>query len=377
MASLYSRNGNFYGQWFDTERTPRQKRHSLGTNNPRTALRLLERADEAAKLGKWDPWTDPLSILNERPATPLTVEVAVSAFLTSRGRTLRPQTLTSYRSVLTRFSEAVGIRTPLARITPAHVDAFTFEDGLKASTQRLRLRILRAFLRWHKREGNVANVAAERVSPPPLPARVPRAVSLDELHVICRTLRADYERRREATAQGEHPHDRVQDGDLVWMEPLFRFAFYTGMRLGELGRMKWGHVDCERGLICIEVQKNKRASTIPLTNKAAEVLGAVERREAEDYVFTAPQGAHLRERSDKSFGNVVSQAFTRYRKAAGIERPFTFHCLRHGFATALAEAGRSAWVIQAACRHSSVAVSQVYVSLANQTLKTELEGVFG
>jgi integrase/recombinase XerD len=72
----------------------------------------------------------------------------------------------------------------------------------------------------------------------------------------------------------------------------------------------------------------------------------------------------------------MSRSFRTYRDRAGIGRPVTFHGLRHGFASHLAAKGKSAWVIQAACRHSSVTVSQVYVSLANQTLKRELEDVF-
>ena len=67
MASLRQRNGTFYGQWADSARTPSVRRHSLGTKNRKTAARLIEIADDAARLGKWDPWVDPISVLDTRP----------------------------------------------------------------------------------------------------------------------------------------------------------------------------------------------------------------------------------------------------------------------------------------------------------------------
>jgi integrase len=55
---------------------------------------------------------------------------------------------------------------------------------------------------------------------------------------------------------------------MIWAIPVFRWAFYTGMRASEIGRLKWKHIDRERDLIRIEKQKNGKEQTIPLIKKA-------------------------------------------------------------------------------------------------------------
>ena len=80
MASIFTRNGHHYAQFDDAARTPKRRRLSLGTKDKRLAAKLLARAEEAYRLGTFDPWTDPLSVCEpDRPAAPITVGDAVSA----------------------------------------------------------------------------------------------------------------------------------------------------------------------------------------------------------------------------------------------------------------------------------------------------------
>jgi len=55
-------------------------------------------------------------------------------------------------------------------------------------------------------------------------------------------------------------------------------AYYTGMRRGELFRLKWTHIDFERGFITIkgeeqEGAKSSRDERIPLTQPVRELPG--------------------------------------------------------------------------------------------------------
>lgn len=370
MASLISRNGRFYAQWSDASRTPQTKRHALHTDNRKTAARLMETAEEAYRLGRWDAWIDTLDALNRRPAAPVSTGGAVEAFLTARARIVRPETLSTYRSVLNRFAAAAGPSIPLARLTAASVEGFVCGGTVGARTERKHLRIIRALFAWAVTEGHARENVAAAVRPTPEPARLPRAITEAELDAVCEALTADYARQRARRVP------TCREGDLVWMVPAFRFALYSGLRASELSRLRWGHLDFERGLISIERQKSGKAGTVPLTSRAAAVLADVSRAGAEDFVFIQPL-YRATERNAKNTVGRLGKTFTKYRKAAGITRPLTFHSTRHGFATALATAGKSAWVIQAACRHSDVKVSQVYVTLANEHLRAELNDVFG
>ena len=370
MASLKTRNGTYYGQWTDSDRTPSQRRHSFRTKNRKTAQRLLDAADDAYKLGKWDPWIEPIAVLDTRPAAPIKLGDAVRDFLEARAGHLRPVTLDNYKSLLNAFTETAGETTPLARVAPSDVAAYVCADGIARTTMRTRLVVLRAFCSWGVQAGHITESPAVKVKTPPPPARLPKAVRSDELDLICRAIREDQARRNAS-------HDSRIKTDRTWLIPCFRFAAVTGLRAAELSRMTWGDIDTENRLLRLEEQKSGKAGTMPLSSAALAALDTVEGdRDADAYVFCPPCSVGA-PRYIRAFATNLNAYFRDYRKAAGIERKLTLHGLRHGFCTRLAEAGAGAFTIQAAARHASVKTSQVYVSISNQKLRAELDEVFG
>jgi integrase len=193
-------------------------------------------------------------------------------------------------------------------------------------------------------------------------------VTVSDLEAICRALRTDYERKLEGVGCSE--------GELIWHIPLFWFALYTGMRISELARLRWQDIDFDHKLIYIRTQKNRKEQTIPLNSKAREALTDIGREKQSHYVFTSPNGPR-EERRIRTWCQNVSKTFSRYRDEAEIERRVTFHGLRHGFCTLLAEAGKTAATIQAATRHEDIVISMQYVHLTNRHIRRELEDVFG
>ena len=373
MATLYARpNANLYAQWTDADRTPRQKRHSTGTRDRRLARQILERADAAYRLGQWDPWTGTLASLEpERPAEPVTVSEAVGAFLSDRADDYATLTLLDYRSVLGAFSETVGRTVPLARLTVADLTPYALSADVRRSTQGKRIGVLSAFYGWAVDAGHVKGNLARQVKRPKqrgaAHAIVSKAVTESELDAICQAVRDDHERR--------HASDdaRVQT-ERGWMAGAFRFAFYTGLRASEISRLRWEAVDLDAATVTITEQKNGKADVLPLAPQALDVLADLAASADEGYVFGIPGSTR---RTHRAWTTNLNAYFRDYRKAAGIDRNVTLHGLRHGFASHLAAKGKSAWVIQKACRHSSVTVSQVYVSLTNNELRSELADVFG
>jgi integrase len=208
------------------------------------------------------------------------------------------------------------------------------------------------------------------VEKPRKPNKLPKAITVIGLESLCEALRADYREK--------HEKRQVQKGEMLWRIPLFWFGLYTGMRRSELARMRWEHIDFERHLIYIFKQKNNKEQTIPLSKQARAVLSDspyVRRGEPRDFVFRSP-GFTRKSRSARNFGERASAAFRKAREKAGLPDTISFHSLRHGTATALAEAGKSAAVIKEVMRHADISTSLRYVHLANEYLKREVEGVF-
>ena len=369
MASLVLRNGTYYAQWHDASRRPLRRRHSLRTSDRHSAQILLNEAENAYRLRSWDPWVDPISVLDARPAEPIRLGAAVEQYLTARKRRLQPVTLSNYRSLLNRFAKNVGEDALLARLKPSLIEAFACDPAVQPSTQQTRLIVMRAFCSWAVREGHLDENVARRVETPTVPARLPRSVSREELERVLSAIREDQQRRDSSTDSRLHT-------DRLWLIATFRFAFYTGLRASELSRMTWGDVDLAKGRIRLLIQKNKQAQILPLSARARGVLDDLDPLAPDDYVFCPPCSRGER-RTIRAFSTNLNAYFRDYVELAGIERKLTLHGLRHGFCTYLAESGANAFAVQAAARHANVSTSQRYVSMSDTTLQEALDEAFG
>jgi integrase len=368
MASLIIRNDNHYAQFYDAMRSPQRKRIALKTTKKSVARRLLGRLEDAYALGEYDPWTQDLDALFDRRRDPVTIQETLDKFLSRKRQAGRSEnTLNSYRWIVGLFAKRVCPDVPLARVSARDIETFIRDGSVAPSTRRARFRHVRAFLNWAKKKGYIQTAPTEAVEAPEKPQKLPQRLTQDDLKAICTALRADYRAKREA--------GQCSDGQLIWYAPLFRFAFFTGMRVSELARLRWSDIDVSRDLIYIRRQKSGREQTIPLSPKAAEALDGLSRGGRDAFVFTSPSFDKT-SRSTRRFCERASMVFRRAREAAGLPDQLTFHSLRHGFCTALAEAGKSAVVIKEAARHADIQTSMRYVHMANETLKSELGDVF-
>ena len=369
MASLIERRGIYYIQFYNDTRRPSRKRLSLRTQRKRTAQRLLLKLEDDYYAGRFDPWTDDPLSYDEPDYEEVRLKEAGERFLErKRADGLKESSIRTYREILSLLEDEVGASTWLHGVRARELRPFVRQEGLAQATMYKRYGHLRTFFRWCVAESLLRQSPLEDVARPAKPAKLPKAVTVAEVERICEAIREDYQEKRKRGC--------IREGQVIWRIPLFRFALYTGMRASELARLRWGHLDFERGLITIRVQKNKKEQTIPLSDKAKEAIRDVERGGPRDYVFRSPHFTS-QTRSARSFRGRVSRAFREGRKLAGIERAVSFHSLRHGFCTLLAEKGKSAFIIKEAARHASVETSQRYVSIANEHLKSEINDAFG
>ncbi len=375
MASIYKRNsGTYYASFYDSNRTPQRKRLSLKTSDKRSARRKLTELENAFVEGKFDPWacgkrSDPFNYDQPERPEEISLQEAIERFIAAKrneGRSER--TLDTYRGIWRRFSERVGSETLLDDLGTSEITAYCHDNSVSPATQHKRWRHLQSVLNWAKENGLLTSSPAEDITPPKKQEKLPTPVRKDDLPLLCKAVADGYrEKRREGYCR---------PGELIWAIPVFRWAFYTGMRASEIGRLKWEHIDRKRGLIRIEKQKNRKAQTIPLIDKACSVLRhAPEPRPSDGYVFRTPNGP-IRDRNPKSFAETASRRFCKARRRSEIDRDLTFHDLRAGFATALADAGKSAHVIKDAMRHADLKMALRYVNVSNSRLRSELEDTF-
>ncbi|MYZ48352.1 integrase [Propylenella binzhouense] len=202
-------------------------------------------------------------------------------------------------------------RHPVTRITSELVASFRDErlETVSGETVRQDLVLIRQVIETARREWGVP-LAANPVDPvrKPQPAKA---------------------RTRRFTAEDARRLGVALAGSRTpLLAEIIAFAAATGMRRGEILRMRWCDIDRERNILLIAVTKNGRARTIPLSDQALTVLDSVKRHALDqDRVFPVT-------------ANAVRLAWQRLVKRAGIE-DLHFHDLRHEAISRFFEMGLS------------------------------------
>jgi integrase/recombinase XerD len=136
-------------------------------------------------------------------------------------------------------------------------------------------------------------------------------------------------------------------------------AYASGLRIGEVVRLKIGSIDSARMLLHIENGKGGRDRYAMLSPRLLEILRAYWRLERPDpWLFPGQEpGSHL--------GCVALQSACRIaRQCAGIAKPVTAHTLRRSFATHLLDNGTDIRIIQVILGHAYLNTTARYVQVA-------------
>lgn len=238
-------------------------------------------------------------------------------------------TVEAYTAAIRRIFDEIGWKR-LAELTADDLDAFYItlaNRGLALGTRRLTHSVLRQALAAAVRKRLISfNPLKECMAAPTTGDEgEPRAFTPEQLRALLEA------------ARGEHY------GLAIWI------GAKTGLRVAEVTGLQWCHVDLEQGLIRVRQQlvykPGQGLTAAPLKSRAArrdvpvpEDLGRLLREErsarepvpGDAYVILSPWGrrAHTAR---------IDAALKRVCRLAGLPEEFTFHDLRHTYATILAE----------------------------------------
>ena len=140
-----------------------------------------------------------------------------------------------------------------------------------------------------------------------------------------------------------------------------KLVLNTGIRRGELFKLKWRDVDFDRGFLEIRDPKGGPSQKIPLNDAAREILAFHPRRDDTPYVFPGNKG---RQRQRLKIANKI-------RDRAGLPKSFRpLHGLRHAYASMLASSGMvDMYSLQKLLTHKSPTMTQRYAHLHDEALK--------
>jgi integrase/recombinase XerD len=215
---------------------------------------------------------------------------------------------------------------------------------IKASTIEMRLRTLKAFIRFLIERDMVDHKVLSKRIYVKVPDALPRAMDPDDEKRLIGVL------------------EDVRDRAMVLV--LLR----TGMRVGELLNTLVSEINLkERKIEIYEAEKTRVGRVVYLSDDAIVALKAWLRKRKKNYayLFYGYRGHPL--------GYPAARMrFVKLIKVAGLEgKGYSFHCLRHTFATGLLNAGMRLECLQQLLGHSSIEMTRRYARLTDKTREEE------
>ncbi|KWI36351.1 hypothetical protein WM04_06860 [Burkholderia ubonensis] len=140
------------------------------------------------------------------------------------------------------------------------------------------------------------------------------------------------------------------------LKPAVLLSLNTGMRQGELLKLRWSNVNLDHAIATVadETAKSGKQRHIPLNEEALSILKAWRKQSHHEIVFAGVDGAA---RVD------VKTAWSRLLKDAGIAN-FRWHDMRHHFASRLVMAGVDLNTVRELLGHSDMTMTLRYAHLA-------------
>jgi len=153
----------------------------------------------------------------------------------------------------------------------------------------------------------------------------------------------------------------IDEDEDIQVANLMRMALFTGMRRGELFKLKWNDIDFDRGFIHIRDPKGGPDQKIPLNDAAKEILENHPKGKS-PFVFPGRWGGQRTE---------IRTSVNRIRNRAELPKDFRpLHGLRHVYASMLASSGEvDLYTLQKLLTHKSPQMTQRYAHLRDEALK--------
>jgi integrase len=146
---------------------------------------------------------------------------------------------------------------------------------------------------------------------------------------------------------------------------MMRMALFTGMRRGEMFKLKWKEINFDRAFISIKDPKGGPDQKIPLNDAARDLLKSHPRTRSQ-FVFP---GRHGKQRTD------IKHQVNRIKNDAGLPIDFrALHGLRHVYASMLASSGEvGMYTLQKLLTHKDPKMTQRYAHLRDDAMKRASE----
>jgi len=155
-------------------------------------------------------------------------------------------------------------------------------------------------------------------------------------------------------------------GRSIQLHNIALVSLHCGLRASEIFRLKWQDIDLNRGVITVHGKGNKNRPAF-MTDEVKAMFESLKTGSPNSLVFADRNGKEIGKVSN-SFDRAVSELDLNIGLTDPLNK-FTFHCLRHTFASWLVQNGESLYTVKELMGHSTMAMTERYSHLASKNLK--------
>jgi integrase len=147
---------------------------------------------------------------------------------------------------------------------------------------------------------------------------------------------------------------------------VIRMLLYSGLRTGEVTKMKWENINLATGTLSIPETKSGESRSVVLNQLAMNTLKGMLDFKINDFVFPGkgPKGHIISPR----------RVFLKIKEKAGIDG-ICAHSLRHTFASICVNSGENLYSVQKLLGHHSSQMTQRYAHLGDNEMRAATESV--
>ncbi|MBI0576759.1 tyrosine-type recombinase/integrase [Neobacillus cucumis] len=230
------------------------------------------------------------------------------------------------------------------------VDFMTHEKQLKPNTVNIRIRTMRAFLRYCFMENLIDEPIHERFKPIKVAEEVIEALSVAEIKSLLNNF-------DESTFVGFR--DKVMV--MVLLDSM--------VRISELLAMKRSNVDFKAGIIKLEAMntKTRKAREVPLSTKTMKLLKEYMDESSdfgEDLLFLTYDGREM-------LSNTWRTRLHEVAELSGVKKAVRPHILRHTGALLYITNGGDPFSLQKILGHTDMSMTRKYVNMTNLDVKRQ------
>ena len=203
-----------------------------------------------------------------------------------------------------------------------------------------------------------------------LPKRLPRNLQTSEIRKLVAIAPECINRSPHET----HKTFRQRElWDLLTARLAIEVMTLTGVRVGELVKLRWSDIDQALHQMKINGKGNRERQVSFPDPVTLDRLHAY--REQVSLRFQAANALFVNGLGRSANEQYVRRVVRKFAEAAELDRRITPHMLRHTAATQLLEAGLDIRFVQKLLGHASITTTEIYTHVADQKLRAEIRRV--